>query len=106
MLFGDESFMVLADHPNTDYDQIYLAVDRVIRPYVLRRISANLHTQEELLQDIHLTVWRNLPAFSEQAQQYTPQQRLRWLYTIASNKLKDRYRSLSENEQSTLPLVL
>lgn len=104
MLFGDELFLATVHQPDSGYEQIYQAIDQIIRPYVLRRTGCETQLQEDLIQDIHLTVWQNLPSFTVQAKNYTPRQRLSWLYTIASNKLTDQSRRFGKPEHALLPL--
>ena len=53
----------------------------------VRRLLREEHLAEDLTQDIFMHVWRSLPS-------YDPQRELRpWVFTIATNKVRDWWRS-------------
>ena len=106
--FGSDDFMAQLTDPSPDYDTLYPTVDALIRPFVCRHLNGHPELWDDLLQDIHLTVWQNFPAFAEQAHRYTPRQRRSWLYTIASNKANDTLRALSRptGQHAQLPETL
>lgn len=93
--FGSDAFIELVSREDCDYGAVYPIVDAVIRPFVRQKARDNPEIWDDLLQDIHLTVWQHLPGFLERAEAYTPQQRLGWLYTTASNKITNAFRAMS-----------
>lgn len=99
MTFGDQTFLSLLKESDFDYEAVYPVVDAIVRPFVFRRLKGREDLCQDLLQEIHVKVWQNLPQFCQRAVDYTPQQRLGWLYAVAASKLNDTFRAIAQEER-------
>jgi RNA polymerase sigma-70 factor (ECF subfamily) len=65
----------------------------------VRGLVANEHTAEDLTQEIFLHIYRALPS-------YDPGRELHpWMFTIATNKIRDYWRSRNRTETQSMPDV-
>jgi RNA polymerase sigma-70 factor (ECF subfamily) len=70
--------------------------ERYARPVysLLRRITGETTTAEELLQDVFLRLWRNAGSYQASRGPLEP-----WLYTLARNRALDHMRGKSEKQR-------
>jgi RNA polymerase sigma-70 factor (ECF subfamily) len=91
----------------TDQDALYERVNAEFGPVlgrVARSYEANLAQQQDLLQEIHIALWRSLPAFEGRCSLRT------WVYRVAHNaaatyaqRRKRRTRDLADLEDIEIP---
>lgn len=93
--FGSDEFLQLLRPDPFDYEPIYPIVDAAIRPFVYKRVKDDDAVLDDLLQEIHIAVWQQLPHFLARAEDYAPAQRRSWLYTIAQNKINDAFHEMT-----------
>ncbi|WP_314591928.1 RNA polymerase sigma factor [Paenibacillus terrigena] len=77
------------------FHQIYVDHYRQVFAYLYGRTN-NKETAADLLQDLFLRVWNRM----ETVERIPENQRLFWLFSIASNQLKDYYRKSSTQQKT------
>ncbi|WP_018757534.1 RNA polymerase sigma factor [Paenibacillus terrigena] len=77
------------------FHQIYVDHYRQVFAYLYGRTN-NKEVAADLLQDLFLRVWNRM----ETVERIPTQQRLYWLFSIASNQLKDYYRKSSTQQKT------
>lgn len=73
---------------------VYLELDRVVERSVAGMVAHKIPVsdREDVMQEIKLTVYRNLVKFLKRSADYSPAQRNAWLRLVAKSRINDYYR--------------
>ena len=105
MEFGSQNFFnrlkagVTAGDPDV-YVDLNDMVDRSVRYLVSAQVNAS--DVEDVLQEIKITVWRQMSFFLQSSADNTPSQRNAWLKKVAASKISDFYRKRSLKQEVSL----
>lgn len=88
-------------NPETLFRHIFQEHSRQVYSYLLGR-TGNPDTAADLLQDVFLKIWNRIDTVKSIA----PEERLFWMFSVASNRVKDYYKKTHNHKQAVTKLQL
>ncbi|MFC5648758.1 RNA polymerase sigma factor [Paenibacillus solisilvae] len=77
------------------FHELYTGCSKQVYAYLLGRTSSK-DTAADLLHDVFLRIWNRMEA----VERIPDEQRLYWIFSIASNRVKDHYRNSGNRKQA------
>lgn len=87
------------EKPEILFQRLYQEHSRPLYSYLLGR-TGNPETSADLLQDVFMKIWNRIDA----AERILPDERLYWMFSIASNRVKDYYRKTQNHKHAVTKL--
>ena len=77
------------------FHELYVAYSRQVYSYLLGRTGSK-DAAADLLQDVFLRIWNRM----ESVERIPEEQRIYWIFSVASNRVKDYYRKSANQKQA------
>lgn len=77
------------------FHDLYVAHSRQVYSYLLGRTGSK-HVAADLLQDVYMRIWNRMEAL----ERIPEEQRIYWIFSVTSNRVKDYYRKSSNQRQA------